>query len=570
MRKHFRAQKAKVLAKLPDIYPAHHETKAFATLDLDDETQALLDEIGPLYIAAAGETGAVFFAQTVRLSGAAFKTANDRIRKFIQNEVGRRIAGVNETTIKLVQGVIEDGFHKGESIQTVAKQLADMFDEFNRPPVDGVFGRADVIARTEMNSALNFGQFEGARQAQENGVTLFKSWLSSRDDRVRESHKALDAETHDKPIPFDQPFSNGMQFPGDSNGDPGEVINCFVQGTAVSGAFEGGLKARYAGPVRQLKTARGHRLTVTPNHPVLTQRGWIAAGEVTERDSLFTQGFNVGMSVQWDVDHENDGAPIEDVFDALATNATRRLAVIGALDLHGDGRFCDQEIDVVLPDWNLGPSGVTSVVQRVRDLHHVPADAVCGSSPTDSAPVQLGETGFSSASGIPSSATLAFNKSSIIADHRPLDGFGLGLVSQRNTALKQSPRDDWPTDAKRGGKVQNRGASQIAFDDVGRQRLATQFLAVGWVANLDTELGKASRQGVAAHADFAREMLHRSSGLISPDQVIEAIDLRFSGHVYDLQARDGWILADGIVSSNCRCTFEEFSSYEMQQRGLTP
>ena len=40
------------------------------------------------------------------------------------------------------------------------------------------------------------------------------------------------------------------------------------------------------------------------------------------------------------------------------------------------------------------------------------------------------------------------------------------------------------------------------------------------------------------------------------DRVVEVRDHEFSGHVYDLQSVSGWMVAQGIICSNCRCVSE--------------
>ena len=50
-----------------------------------------------------------------------------------------------------------------------------------------------------------------------------KRWETVGDDRVRDSHYLCESQHI---IPMDQPFQNGLQFPGDPNGGPEEVCNC--------------------------------------------------------------------------------------------------------------------------------------------------------------------------------------------------------------------------------------------------------------------------------------------------------------------------------------------------------
>ena len=77
-------------------------------------------------------------------------------------------------------------------------------------------------ARTAITCAQNAGNLDSFYKAQEMGIDTEKQWVCTQDDRTRESHLELDGEH----IPLDDEFSNGLQYPGDPSGDPGEVYNC--------------------------------------------------------------------------------------------------------------------------------------------------------------------------------------------------------------------------------------------------------------------------------------------------------------------------------------------------------
>ena len=51
---------------------------------------------------------------------------------------------------------------------------------------------------------------------------LQKAWVTAQDDNVRDEHKALNGEIRK----HDEPFSNGLMYPQDPDGDAASVINC--------------------------------------------------------------------------------------------------------------------------------------------------------------------------------------------------------------------------------------------------------------------------------------------------------------------------------------------------------
>lgn len=86
--------------------------------------------------------------------------------------------------------------------------------------------RARTIARTETMSALHAGKRQAYQQAIDEGSVsqqeLRRVWDSTGDNKVRESHAAIDGEE----VGWDEPYSNGLMYPGDQSGPPEEVINC--------------------------------------------------------------------------------------------------------------------------------------------------------------------------------------------------------------------------------------------------------------------------------------------------------------------------------------------------------
>ena len=53
-------------------------------------------------------------------------------------------------------------------------------------------------------------------------VVAGQEWIATADSRTRESHVELDGEV----VGINEPFSNGLDYPGDPAGDAAETINC--------------------------------------------------------------------------------------------------------------------------------------------------------------------------------------------------------------------------------------------------------------------------------------------------------------------------------------------------------
>jgi len=121
------------------------------------------------------------------------------------------------------------------------------------------------------------------------------------------------------------------------------------------GAVENGVKAWYDGPSVHVTCASGVQLTVSPNHPVLTPDGWVAADTLKEGMHVFSAADGHGDGLPGSADEDlNKAAPrFEDVLDAVAAVGGRTSIPSSADYLHGDGRFIQGEIDVVFADGSL-------------------------------------------------------------------------------------------------------------------------------------------------------------------------------------------------------------------------
>lgn len=82
--------------------------------------------------------------------------------------------------------------------------------------------RAMRIARTEGHRVQCQADMDCAKAAKEQGCDTVKQWNATLDRKTRVSHQRVDKEWRE----LDEPFSNGLMYPGDPNGGAKEVVNC--------------------------------------------------------------------------------------------------------------------------------------------------------------------------------------------------------------------------------------------------------------------------------------------------------------------------------------------------------
>lgn len=136
-----------------------------------------------------------------------------------------RMVDVGEQLWQVIQEQLEESFAAGESTTQAAQRLVSSAG-LSVP-------RALVTARTEMISAANAGSYVQMLEAGfDDQVT--KVWLATEDTRTRESHRHADNQDVQLTAEFQVDIyaggvktgTEGLEFPGDPTGTPGNIINC--------------------------------------------------------------------------------------------------------------------------------------------------------------------------------------------------------------------------------------------------------------------------------------------------------------------------------------------------------
>lgn len=339
-------------------------------------------------------------------------------------------------------------------------------------------------------------------------------------------------------------------YPGDASmgASAGNIVNCFLPGTLVSGQFIAGSKSRYSGPAREITSARGYRLRVTPNHPILTPNGWRQAKDLNQGDQLFSDTREIRNGTSPETHKDNAPALIEDVFLSLSFQRTPRLVTTTGLEFHGDAIWMNGQIEIVGADRPL--------LSNLKAMSpEESGEFVLMGTPSKHEPVRaLGslnlhrEADLASPYGIPRSGTLPLNTTPILSEFDPFQPLRVGLASQWDFSLFQSPLNDTSANLEIFGELIDADPRDIpCYDEIGVQRQASSF-------KRNASEAKGSVQRVCTTPEFVSELFQRTSGVIALDEIIEIRDFYFSGHVYDLQTNVGWMIAQNIVACNCRCS----------------
>lgn len=418
------------------------------------------------------------------------------VEQWIENHLGDEITGIADTSkeevLAKLREVAQENLDEGAPNRDLAQSIEDLYGSW----ADG--GRAETIARTEIGFATSAGSIGAARSS---GISnLSKEWVAVNDDRTREDHVAADGQT----VGIDEKFVVGgdeLDRPCDDQGDPSEVINCFLPGTIVRGAFVAGIRSKYIGPITHIATRSGKRLSVTPNHPVLTSKGFVPAGSLGPSDQLIAYSSVIDVySGLTNDDYDNEPVAIENVFKTLGVDGTTTGRHLTSDDLHGDAKFVAGQVDIVRSNRFL-LNEYESTISEVGKNSVFMKKAVSVSRLSSSGASELGiDRVATTSSGLPGFSELPSDENGTGLNGGPLDPLRFGLTPRLNSVLSEM-----------------------------------------------------SLKASSGNPDGLTDLVHGSAGLVAFDEISEVWNEQFSGHVYDLQSTSGLLLAEGLITSNCRC-----------------
>jgi hypothetical protein len=325
--------------------------------------------------------------------------------------------------------------------------------------------------------------------------------------------------------------------------------NCFPGDVLVSAPS--GVRASdsrwYEGEIVVIHTAGGQELTVTPNHPVLTPEGWVAAGllqvggHVLRYDSGDEGADVVAPAVVVGPHDHQVPARISDVHDALrkASEMLPARVPVTAEQFHGDGRGGD--VEVVLADSFLSDGLDADPVQLGGDGVLLGSGAALSAFLTESATHQVVVLSECAADGVVGGGDLSLT---LCGRHAlPLAALGFTSVSVVPAA------EQYAADA---GLAAPESPADLGLGDTFQVELDCFVDPLGVPSAGDSGGVESAIDDIDADPEVVGEFVDSLSGLVSADHVVNVKRRSFAGHVYNLQSGDGWYVANGILVHNCR------------------
>jgi hypothetical protein len=338
---------------------------------------------------------------------------------------------------------------------------------------------------------------------------------------------------------------DGQRFPVD--GGPRPVtdthIGCVAEGTLVNGvAIEGAYRVHYSGPMLELTTEAGMRLSITPNHPVLTDRGWVAAEFLRPGDNVISGGFGEGVVSCANERIADCPTVIEQIFGAFPV--VRRELITGT-EFHGDGGRMDGYVDIVSADRQLRGDQESSGFQPVGHLPFIGS----GIAHRFLVRYRAALVALRAHGSAPARSICFLGKGLTFG----LGQFGHALLvgltngSSRYAIGQQTTTDGSARNAILLGQGHFGLPSEIGSDDL---RLREDQLVgprvQSSIPDNSVELGQGDRTPLQDRLESLPLPVFR-------DELVSIRCRQYSGHVYDLQSSMSMYQAAGIVIHNCRC-----------------
>ena len=382
-------------------------------------------------------------------------------------------------------------------------------------------------------------------------------------------------------------------------------FNCIIGNSHVLavGDISGVSKRWFDGEIIVIKTSAGRELSCTPNHPILTSDGWVAAKSINVGGNVISDLISdwVGISVS---NHENSPTLIKHVVDSfLSSSKMISMPVpVSAEDFHGDG--VGSKIAIVSTDSFLGNGINTSIKKhssKITLAFRVKSawsglQSKCsfnkliigGFSASSSIVSLLNKMRYFSICSSSHASKLLFRsisclnsmfcKASINTSNTYIESF---VDSSNSNSFGKHTKDIGLRNIFSGSFIKKKllGPSS-GFDIISSDNIADSTLGNGefnsdiglrdsivvkpnnfnsniratdfTFSDLISTLKENVLDDMSSGAVACGNLLQPESKFVGVDNILSIHRKSYSGYVYNLETDDGYYVANGIITHNCR------------------
>lgn len=197
--KEYRKRLEKAFKELQDQYLSQYSDILSSSMDVGYQKQIdiVFNKTARETLTAVQETDAEGRAATLKARG---------LKSF---------KNIDQTSTDEIMKIVQDGIENNLSVDEIQRNILEEFSDLGK-------SRAGTIARTETLTAVSIGSASMMKLAAKAIPDLQKAWVTAQDDNVRGTHRGVNGEIRK----HDEPFSNGLMYPQDPDGEASETINC--------------------------------------------------------------------------------------------------------------------------------------------------------------------------------------------------------------------------------------------------------------------------------------------------------------------------------------------------------
>lgn len=380
---------------------------------------------------------------------------------------------------KQILNIIGDGVALGDNNQKISEKVRQVMTTL-------LPRQSESLVRTIVNHTSSLSR-EAVFEENKRILKGYK-WVATLDNRTTLICASRDGELYE----IDSPARKM----------PPAHYNCVLGDTLITSAtgVSAVTKRVFKGKIITINTISGNNVSVTPNHPILTAKGWMPAKFINIGDSCINQLQAKGVS---SVDGDNNGTfeSAQDIFESFGTSfgMESRKVMISSPDFHNDG--IDGEVAEIRATRNLSFVRDFGIIKKARK--------------------------------------------SILYFRNMMRAFGcLHRFSPLAFFLKRFT----PAFSCFVGIFNKR----LSF--TGCSSIHSSLLLGRPTANENVVFHQDSLYGTWRDAEHICNASNTYAGGVFADDVIGIKISDFVGHVYNLQTLDHCYAANGIITHNCRST----------------
>ena len=312
----------------------------------------------------------------------------------------------------------------------------------------------------------------------------------------------------------------------------------------------------YKGDVVVIRTASGKFLSVTPQHPILTDRGWVAAKFIKVGDNVLSHSLSDRASSSNRPDKNHIPTVVEKIPGAFNMF---RLGRVPSASKNLYSQWEDGEVEVIFANRFLWNSYNATFKQQIKkklfgigDIGRIPFNTLSNFTKMFIRKFFA----YSPLLGVSNSGFL-FSGSSL-GLKQPVS---LGLSSASNIIINKNSLDNLSGNTKLLSNSLLRNSRLVESDNIGFRHnefvpnISGQFDAFnlrnfGFIPKEPISL-EIIRQGLSRSVPLSSSNLAIISSNVVFDSIIDVGVRFFSGHVYSLQTKEEWYSSNNIISHNC-------------------